>query len=83
VRRPALALLAALASPAWADSTIVPDPVLTPGQVRTANIGEICSQGTRQLRHWDRERDDRIMAEYVLPHEPRLSYSLSPPSPFC
>ena len=76
MRRPALALLAALASPAWADSTIVPDPVLTPGQVRTANIGEICSQGTRQLRHCDRERDDHIMAEYGLPAGPHPDFEI-------
>jgi hypothetical protein len=30
-------------------------------------VGEICSTGTRQLRHWDRARDDRIMAAYGLP----------------
>lgn len=61
------AALLALASPAWADSGILPDPTITPGAVRTINIGEICSTGTRELRHWDRERDDRIMAEYGLP----------------
>jgi hypothetical protein len=44
----------------------VPDPTLTPGAVRTIDVGEICSQGTRQLRHWDRTRDDHIMAEYGL-----------------
>jgi hypothetical protein len=53
-----------------------------PDTVRTIDVGEISSHGTRELRHWDPERDDRIMAEYGLPHEPRLSYSLSPPSPF-
>jgi hypothetical protein len=62
----AVALLAALASPTWADSTVIPDPTLTPGAVRTTDVGEICSTGTRQLRHWDRARDDRIMAEYGL-----------------
>ena len=65
--------LAAQATPA----AIAPDPTLTPGAVRTTDVSEICSHGTRELRHWDRERDDRIMAEYGLPHEPRLSYSLS------
>ena len=76
-----LAAALALASPAWADSAIAPDPTLTPGTVRTIDVGEICSRGTRELRHWDRARDDHIMAEYELPQEPRLSYSLSPPSP--
>jgi hypothetical protein len=70
--------LAAQAAPA----AIAPDPTLTPGAVRTIDVGEISSHGTREPRHWDRERDDRIMAEYGLPHEPRLSHSLSPPSPF-
>ena len=63
----ALALMALMASPAWADSAVVPDPTITPGAVRTTDAGEICSHGTRQLRHWDRRRDDRIMAEYGLP----------------
>jgi hypothetical protein len=44
---PALALLAALAAPAWADSGLLPDPTLTPGQARTTNIGEVCSTSTR------------------------------------
>jgi hypothetical protein len=57
----------ALSSPAQADSTFIPDPTLIPGAVRTADVGEICSTGTRQLRHWDRARDDRIMAAYGLP----------------
>jgi hypothetical protein len=42
----------------------MPDPTLTPGAVRTTNIGEICSTGTRELRRWSRDRDDRIMIEY-------------------
>ena len=63
----ALALMALMASPALADSGIVPDPSFTPGAVRTANIGEVCSTSTRKLRHWSRDRDDRIVAEYGLP----------------
>jgi hypothetical protein len=68
----ALAILAALvlAGPALADSTIVPDPTLTPGVVRTTDAVEICSTGTRELRHWSPERDDKIMAEYGLPPGP-------------
>jgi hypothetical protein len=72
----ALALMAALALPAWADSTIVPDPILTRGAVRTTDVGEICSHGTRELRHWDRERDDRIMAEYSLPPGAHPDYEI-------
>jgi hypothetical protein len=41
-----LALLALTASPAWADSTIVPDPTLTAGAVRTTDASVICSTGT-------------------------------------
>jgi hypothetical protein len=44
--------------------TAVPNPTLTPGAVRTTDSAEICTTGTRQLRQWDRRRDDRIMAEY-------------------
>ena len=68
--RPALASLALFAlfsPPAWANSGILPDPTITPGAVRTTNIGEVCSTSTRDLRHWSRERDDHIMAEYGLP----------------
>jgi hypothetical protein len=72
----AITLLAALSSPAWAESTIVPDPTLTPGAVRTADVGEICSTGTRQLRRWDRARDDRIMAEYGLPAGPHADFEI-------
>ena len=63
-------------TPAWADSTIIPDPTLTPGAVRTTDAGEICSTGTRQLRHWDRARDDRIMAEYGLPPGPHPDFEI-------
>jgi hypothetical protein len=72
----AITLLAALSSPAWADSTVIPDPTLTPGAVRTTDVGEICSTGTRQLRHWDRARDDRIMAEYGLAAGPHPHFEV-------
>jgi hypothetical protein len=39
-------------------------------------VGEICSTGTRELRHWDRERDDRIMAEYGLPAGPHPDFEI-------
>jgi hypothetical protein len=70
------ALFALLATLALADSGILPDPSLTPGAVRTTNIGEICSHGTRELRHWDRQRDDRIMAEYGLPSGPHPDWEI-------
>jgi hypothetical protein len=63
----AIALLAALGSPVFAGSAVVPDPTLTPGAAPTTEAAAICSSGTRQLRHWDRARHDRIMAEYGLP----------------
>ena len=31
---------------------------MTPGAVKTTDASEICSHGTRELRHWDRRRDD-------------------------
>jgi hypothetical protein len=78
-----LALLGAFAAPALADSTIVPDPVLTPGAVRTVDSAEICSRGTRELRHWSRERDDRIMAEYGLPPGAHPQYEVDHLIPLC
>ena len=72
----ALAAALMMAEPALADSTIVPDPTLTPGAVRTTDVDDICSTGTRQLRHWDRARDDRIMAEYGLPAGPHPDWEL-------
>ena len=72
----AIALLAALASPAWADSTIVPDPTITPDAIRTVDSADIRSHGTHELRHWDRARDDRIMAEYGLPAGPHPDFEI-------
>jgi len=46
---------------------IIPNHMLTPGAVRTTDVTLICSTGTSALRHWSRERDDRIMIEYGLP----------------
>lgn len=79
----ALALLAAPAGPAQAASTIVPDPTLTPGAVRTTDAGAICSISTQELRHWDRARDDRILAEYGLPPGPHPQYEIDHLIPLC
>jgi hypothetical protein len=68
--------MALLASAAWADTTIVPDPTITPGAVRTTDVALICSTGTRELRTWSRERDDRIMAEYGLPPGPHPNFEV-------
>jgi hypothetical protein len=40
-----------LATPAWADRMPESDPAITPGAVRTTDVGAICSTGARQLRH--------------------------------
>jgi hypothetical protein len=67
LRAPLIIAAALLASsPAWADTTIVPDPTLTPGAVRTTDVALICSVGTRELRHWSCERDDFLLREYGL-----------------
>lgn len=62
----ASALLAAGGGAIAQTIAIVPDPTFTPGAVRSIDAGEICSTGTRELRHWSRDRDDHIMAEYGL-----------------
>ena len=79
-----LLALCVLATPAWADSGILPDPALTPGAVRTTNIGEICNEGlTRGLRHWSRERDDFILREYGLPAGAHPQYEVDHLIPLC
>lgn len=48
----ALALACALSTPAHAASDgTEPDPVLTPGAVRTTDLHEICGHSTREFRH--------------------------------
>jgi hypothetical protein len=55
---------------------IIPDPTLTLGAVRTTDVSGVCSHGTRELRHWSRERDDRIIAEYGLPRGPHPDWEV-------
>jgi hypothetical protein len=62
-----LAAALALAAGQATAQAVIPDPTLTPGAVRTTDVAVICASGTSQLRHWSRERDDRIMREYGLP----------------
>jgi hypothetical protein len=84
--KPPLVIIAllVLAGPAMTqDWAIVPDPTLTPGAVRTADVSDICSHGTSGLRHWSRERDDRIMAEYGLPTGPHPQYEVDHLIPLC
>jgi hypothetical protein len=73
---------ATIESPSSSPAAIVPDPTLTPGAVRTTDAGEICASGTRAMRHWSRERDDRIMAEYGLPPGPHPDYEIDHLIPF-
>jgi hypothetical protein len=62
---------------------IVPDPTLTPGAVRTTDVNEICSTPTSGLRHWSRERDDRILAEYGIGPGPHPDWEVDHLIPLC
>ena len=69
--RSVVALAALTCSAAHAtEYSIVPDPTLTPGAVRTTDPVEICEHSTREYRHWSREADDRILIAYGLPPGP-------------
>ena len=59
-----------------APAAIAPDPTITPGAIRTTNVGEICSTGTRELRHWDSERSELIFARYHIAREDRINFTL-------
>jgi hypothetical protein len=84
VRRSLIVALALLvASPAWADSGILPDPKLTTGLVRSTTVSEICSTATGELRHWSRDRGDQIMAEYGLPSGPHPQFEVDHLVPLC
>jgi hypothetical protein len=72
-----------LLASAAAAQAVIPDPTLTPGAVRTTDVGAICSTPTSELRHWSRERDDRIMAEYGLPTGPHPAYEVDHLIPLC
>jgi hypothetical protein len=80
----ALALVLAESALAQAaPPAVVPDPLLTPGAVRTTDVGDICTTPTRELRHWSRERDDRILAAYGLPPGPHPDYEVDHLIPLC
>lgn len=50
---------------------ILPDPALTPGDVRTTDMHAVCDdRHTRQFRHWSRAQADRVLEEYGLPPGP-------------
>ena len=67
------AVFVAVAQAAFAQA-VVPDPTLTPGSVRTTNLGEICFEGTRQHRH--RHDAMAIMDEYGLAPESRPEFEI-------
>jgi hypothetical protein len=66
-----------------AASAIVPDPTLTPGAIRATDVDNICHTSTSELRHWDRARDDRILAEYGLPPGPHPQFEIDHSIPLC
>jgi hypothetical protein len=78
-----LALLLAGPAVAGGDLAILPDPTLTSGAVRTTDVGDICSTPTSGLRHWSRERDDRILAGYGLPTGPHPTLEIDHLIPLC
>lgn len=47
-----------------------------PGLVRTSDARLICSTGTKQLRHWSRERDNRVLRRAGLPTGPHPDYEI-------
>ena len=67
-----------MAGPAWAESPAIayPDPVLTPGAVRSTDRDEICSTDTRGLRHGSRERSDLIYERYGVARSDEMQYTL-------
>jgi hypothetical protein len=72
-----LALVGALVPSAWAQEAIsYPDPSLTPGAIRTTDAATICSAGTAQFRHWDRDRADRTFESYHIARADRIAYTL-------
>lgn len=72
----ALAVLA-LGSAARAQEAIVyPDPSLTPGSTRSTDAAAICSAGTAQFRHWDRDRSELIFERYHIARADRIQYTL-------
>jgi hypothetical protein len=78
-----LALLLAGPAVAGGDWAIIPDPTITPGAVRTTDVGEICSTPTGELRHWNRDRDNRILSEYGLPPGPHSNWKVDHLIPLC
>jgi hypothetical protein len=62
---------------------VIPDPSLTPGAVRTTDVVDICSTPTSNLRHWSRDRDNWILAEYGLPPGAHPQFEIDHLIPLC
>jgi hypothetical protein len=73
-----IGLAAGLSYNAWAAEygAIIPDPTVTPGAVRTTDVGDICTRGTKRLRYMSRERADHILMEYGLPAGAHEGYEI-------
>jgi hypothetical protein len=50
---------------------------------RSTDFGAICSTPTSELRHWSREKDDRILAEYGPPTGPHPTLEIDHLIPLC
>lgn len=51
--------------PAAPTAGLLPDPVLTPGAVRTTDVKDICTTKTGTIRHTTKAMKDRVRAEYA------------------
>jgi hypothetical protein len=51
--------------------------------IRTTDTTVACATDTRTLRHWTRERDDRIMRRDGLPAGPHPNYEVDHRVPLC
>jgi hypothetical protein len=71
-----IAAFAAPSAPTEPSVYDLPNPRLTPGKVAYAT--PICGS-TRELRHWTRERDDKILAEYGVSSGPHPTFEVDHP----
>jgi hypothetical protein len=76
--------LALAASPALAQSVgTMPDPLITPGAVRSTDFDEICRTPTAGLRFMPRERADAVLIRYGLPPGAHPNYEIDHLVPLC
>ena len=73
----AFAIVSAMVAMGMAYAAPLPDPALSPGAVRTADVADVCGdRHTARYRHWSRGRDNRILEEYGLPGGPHPDYEI-------